>query len=119
MRRLLFFVLMFGFFISNAQIPSDSVFVAKNFWGYKFYQKDQRLNFNQLPYIMEGSSEAHTLITKARTNNTISSIIGGAGGFLIGWQLASAIIGGDPNWTLAGIGGGLIIVSIPIFSKSY
>lgn len=110
---------MLGFSSAYAQIPSDSVFVTKNFWGYKFYQKGQRLNFNQLPYIMEGSNDAYSLITKARTNNTISSIISGTGGFLIGWQLASAIIGGEPNWILAGVGGGLIIVSIPIFSKSH
>lgn len=37
---------------------------------------------------------------------------------LIGWPLGAAIAGGDPNWTLAAIGGGLVVVAIP-FSVAY
>ncbi len=112
-------IIFMGFISAKAQTPSDSVFVHKNFWGYKFYQKDARLNFNQLPYIMESDQEAYLLIKKARNINTISSIISGTGGFLIGWQLGTALFGGEVNWTMAAIGGGLIVVSIPIYSKSY
>jgi len=119
MRFYFLFLFAVSFNLSCAQSASDSIFVAKSFLGYKFYQKDTRLNFNQLPYIMEDNSEAYSLITKARGNNTISSILSGSGGFLIGWQLVTAIVGGDPNWTIAGIGGGLIAISIPIYSKSY
>ena len=111
---------LFGFvnFI-KAQNPSDSVFIQKKVFGYKFFQNDMRLNLNQLPYIMEENQEAYQLIRNARSNNTISSIISGTGVFLIGLQLANGIIGGEPNWTLAGIGAGLIVVSIPLYSKSY
>ncbi len=105
--------------VSKAQTPSDSIFIHKNFFGYNFYQTDTKLNFNQLPYIMEADLEAHQLIKKASSNNTISAIISGTGGFLIGWQLASALVGGEPNWIIAGVGGGLIVISIPINSKSY
>ena len=105
--------------VSKAQTPSDSIFIHKNFFRYNFYQTDTKLNFNQLPYIMEADLEAHQLIKKASSNNTISAIISGTGGFLIGWQLASALVGGEPNWIIAGVGGGLIVISIPINSKSY
>jgi len=104
---------------SKAQAPSDSMHVYKNFWGYKFYQGDERLNFNQLPQIMEGDQGAYYLIKKARNNSTIASIISGTGGFLIGWQLGTALFSGEPNWGLVAIGGGLIVISIPIYSKSY
>ena len=121
MKKLAVLVLMIFmcFASSEAQTPADSVFVHKNFWGYKFYQKDARLNFNQLPYIMEGDQEAYLLIKKARNFNTISSIISGTGGFLLGWQLATVLVGGEANWTMVAIGGGLIAVSIPIYSKSH
>ncbi len=116
----LFAITTFGFIgFSWGQTPSDSIFVAKSFWGYNFYQTDVRLNFNQLPYIMEENKEAHLLIKKARSNHTISSILSGAGGFLIGWQLGTALFGGEPNWAIAGVGGGLIVISIPLYSKSY
>ena len=119
MRVFKLIVLIYSISVCNAQTPSDSIFVAKSFLGYKFYQKDARLNINQLPYLMEENHEAYNQVVKARSTNTISAVLSGAGGFLAGWQLTTALIGGDPNWVLAGIGGGLIVISIPVFSKSY
>ena len=54
----------------------------------------------------------------AKSNYDIGTVFGFAGGFLVGWPLGTALGGGEPNWTLAGIGAGLIVVSIP-FSTSY
>ena len=120
MRIYVLFLLMFGgFYFSVAQSTTDSVYVAKSFLGYRFYQNDTRLNFNQLPYVMEENGEAYYVIKKAKSNYTISTIISGTGGFILGWQLASALFSGEPNWVLAGVGGGLIVISIPIYSKSY
>jgi hypothetical protein len=120
MKILIFAVIIFVGSVNllNAQSTSDSVYVYKSFLGYKYIQHDARLNFNQLPDILNENQEAYLLIKKARTNNIISSIISGTGGFLIGWQLGTALVGGDPNWTLAAVGGGLIVISIPIYSKS-
>jgi hypothetical protein len=118
--KILLIILFFGVVItSKAQTPSDSIFIQKNFFGYKFYQKDTRLNFNQLPYIMGGDQEAYRLVKKASSTNTIAAIISGTGGFLVGWQLVTALVGGDPNWAMAGAGVGLIVISIPISAKSY
>lgn len=105
--------------LTHAQSESDSVYIIKNFWGYKFYHQQERLNINQLPSLMEANPEALDKSVKAKNRYVLSSIVSGAGGFLIGLQLANTIIGGDPNWTMAAIGGGLVIVSIPIYSQSY
>lgn len=118
MRILVFLLLLGAASISKGQTPSDSIFVYKNFIGYKFYQKNVRLNFNQRPYIMEGDQTAHSQIKKVGNKNTISSILSGTGGFLIGLQLVTALVGGDANWTIVVIGGGLFVVFIPIYSKS-
>jgi hypothetical protein len=40
-----------------------------------------------------------------------------AGGFMVGWPIGTAIGGGDPEWAMAGIGAGLIVIAIPISSK--
>ena len=118
MRSGLFFLLLFNLSTAYAQVQSDSIFVAKGFLGYKFYYQDSRVNINTLPFLMESNREAFVLATKAKKNNLISTIISGTGGFLIGWQLGVAIVGGEPNWTTAAIGGGLIVISIPIISKA-
>jgi hypothetical protein len=36
---------------------------------------------------------------------------------MVGWPIGTAIAGGEPNWALAGIGAGLIVVSIPFSQK--
>jgi hypothetical protein len=36
---------------------------------------------------------------------------------MVGWPIGAAMAGGEPNWTMAGIGAGLIIISIPISLK--
>ncbi len=37
----------------------------------------------------------------------------------MGWQLATVLVGGDPKWELVAVGAGLILISVPIYSKSY
>jgi hypothetical protein len=107
-----------GFGVSYAQETADSIYVAKTFWGYKYYQGNYRINFNQLPVVMENNAEASLLIDKARSRHTFSAILSGAGGFLIGLQLANEIIGGEANWAMVAVGGGLIAISIPIKASS-
>ena len=118
MKYLAVILLAIGFLNANAQTTTDSIYVAKNFLGYKYFQNDMRLNFNQLPYVMSENSEAHYLIKKAKSKYTISTIMSGTGGFLVGWQLATALFGGDPDWALTGVGGALIVVSIPLNSRA-
>jgi hypothetical protein len=104
--------------ICLAQSPSDSIYYSKNFWGTKFYQENYRINFNQLPGLVGSDLEAAKLIKQARANKTGAAVIGGIGGFLLGWQLGTWIVGGEPNSVAAGVGGGLILVSIPFSSKA-
>jgi len=62
--------------------------------------------------------EAANLMRQARSNKTGAAVISGIGGFLLGWQLGTLIVGGEPNWAVAGGGGGLILLSIPFNSKA-
>ncbi|MFN4246647.1 MAG: hypothetical protein ACK4EY_02930 [Flavipsychrobacter sp.] len=43
-----------------------------------------------------------------------AQILGGIGGGLIGWPVGTYIGGGDPEWTLAAIGGGLVAIAVPL-----
>ena len=107
-----------GFGASYAQDAGDSIYVAKTFLGYKYYQSNFRINFNQLPSVMGNNADATMFIDKARNRHTFSAILSGAGGFLIGLQLANEIIGGDANWAMVAVGGGLIAISIPVKASS-
>ena len=90
--------------------------MEKVFGGYKFTQNEKQLSFGEVVNALNNNAEAYQLAKSAKSNYVLSQIISGAGGFLIGWPLGTALAGGKPNWTLAGIGAGLVVVSIPITS---
>lgn len=90
----------------------------KVFGGYKFSQNGEKMSFRDLERTMEANESAHQLINYARSRNMLASVISFAGGGLIGWPIGSYLGGGDPNWALAGIGIGLVVVSIPISSSA-
>jgi hypothetical protein len=110
-------LLVLSFNFSFGQIVTDSISVQKVFGGYNFYQGAKRLSINELKNAMKLNDQAYREMKSAQSANIFATIIGGVGGFMVGWPIGTAIGGGDPNWVMAGIGAGLIVVSIPISQK--
>lgn len=104
-------------FCSYGQHASDTIEIKKSL-GTVFRQNGKNLNTRQLLNITQSNTEAYKEMKIAKSNYDIGTAFGFAGGFLVGWPLGTAIAGGEPNWTLAGIGAGLIAVSIP-FTAAY
>ncbi len=96
------------------QTVTDSITMEKVFGGYQFYQGYKRLNMNQLVSTMKPNEQAYKQIKSAQSTYTVAMIFCYAGGFMVGWPIGTAIGGGEPNWAMAGIGAGLIVVAIPI-----
>lgn len=86
--------------------------------GVVFLQNGKKLTPKQLLEITKDNPEAYQAMKIAKSNYDIGSVFGFAGGFMVGYPLGSALAGGEPNWTIAGIGAGLILISIP-FSIKY
>jgi hypothetical protein len=115
----LFFLILFVSCSSvfYGQASTDSITMKKVFGGYQFYQADQRLSLTQLVEAMELNEKAFEEIKAAQSTYLLTTIVSGVGGFMVGWPLGTAVGGGEPNWALAGIGAGLILVSVPISQK--
>ncbi|WP_298342118.1 hypothetical protein [uncultured Algibacter sp.] len=112
-------ILSLAFIISSFSfINAQKIDVEKVFGGFKYTQNEELISIGDLVTIMENNTEALELIKKGRTNRSFAGVLGFAGGALIGWPIGTSIGGGDANWTLAGIGAGLVVVSIPVSSKS-
>lgn len=112
-------ILSLAFIISSFSfINAQKIDVEKVFGGFKYTQNEELISIGDLVTIMENNTEALELIKKGRTNRSFAGVLGFAGGALIGWPIGTSIGGGDANWTLAGIGAGLVAVSIPVSSKS-
>lgn len=96
----------------NAQ-QGGTIEIRKSFWGTTYRQNDRKLTPGELMETLKTNPAAYTEMKKARTNQTFSSIFSGVGGFMVGWPIGTAAGGGEANWTLAGIGAGLIVAAIP------
>lgn len=114
MKKIIFtflFAICTSFFAQSQQIEKEKVF-----GGYKYSVDGKIVSMKEMINLMESNTQAMALMKKAKSNTTLATILGGAGGALIGFPIGTAIGGGDANWTLAGVGAGLIIVAIPIAS---
>ena len=105
-------------FVTLTFCNAQKIEMEKVFGGYKYTQNGKQMKMGDLVNTMQSNANALEFIKKARTNNTFASILGGAGGALIGFPIGQSIGGGDANWTLAGVGAGLIVVAIPISSSA-
>jgi len=98
----------------NEPNATDSIQVTKRFLGYTYEQNGMRLNINDMYRIMRKNPTAYEYIKKARFNHTMTTALGGIGGFMIGFPVGVALAGGDPEWLMAAIGGGVILIAIPV-----
>lgn len=112
MKKLIFTLILcfIGFFNVNAQ----KIEVKKSFGTNMYMQDGKRLSITQLTSLMESNEKALSAIKKAKTNQIWGAVLGGAGGFLVGFPIGTAIGGGDAKWELAAVGAGLIVASIPL-----
>ncbi len=101
-----FFAILYG----NAQ----QIEVQKVFGGYIFSKEGKRLNMKNLMTTIQDNKEAYTLVKSARSKNTLAMILGGVGGFSVGYSLGRSLRGEKVNWALLGIGAGALGVGIPI-----
>lgn len=97
---------------------SQTIESKKVFGGYKYTQNGKELSMDELTTQLNTNEGSTQLIKKAKSQNTLASILGGAGGALFGYPVGTAIGGGEPNWVLAGVGAGIIAVAIPISASA-
>lgn len=117
MKKILLLLILLPIITCNgtlAQSLPQSIVVQKS----KFYQNDRLLKPAELQSIFANNPAAYEAMRKAKGNYDAASVIGFVGGFLVGWPIGTSIGGGDPNWALAGVGAGLVLLSIP-FASGY
>lgn len=114
MTRIFLFAFILFAVTTCAQTVNDSLWME----GSRIMNRDYEITPAAALDIMKSSPEACVEMRKAKANRTFSNVLGAAGGFLVGFSLGQMIGGGDPNWTMTAIGGGVILAGIP-FAVSY
>jgi len=100
-----------------AQNQPDSIEIRISA-GINYYQNGNKLSQKQLLTIMKTDNMAYSEMVTAKSNSDASVFLGATGGFLIGYQLGKQIAGGYPNKLWIGVGGVLMMVSIPFTIES-
>ena len=111
------FITLIGLLFLNISFGQE-IKMGMDLFGYKFEQNNRRLSWKELISETELNIEANLLIKKAKSQNTISSILAITGGGLIGVPIGQSTTNRKPNWILAYIGGGIVIIGIPISIKA-
>lgn len=101
--------------LALAQELADTVEVQRSF-SPVFRQDGRKLKPRDLLELTKSNPKAYEEMRIAKSNYDASQVFGFIGGFLVGWPLGTALGGGEPNWTLAAVGGGVILISLPFSS---
>lgn len=100
--------------LQKTRASSDSIDVIINFYGTRYYHHDKQLKQWQLRDVLRSNEQAYMHFNASKSPRAWATILSSAGGFLVGWPIGTAIAGGNPNWALAGVGAGLVAVSVPL-----
>ena len=112
--KYIFIIFFLGVF-SNAQAQNETKLrLQSNFFSNKFFKGDTLISVNQVLYEMAPNESVYKLMKSAKKDFVFAQILGATGGILIGWPIGTAVAGGEPNWILAGVGAGILAISIPI-----
>lgn len=96
---------------------SDTIRIEKKSGGERFFQNSKELKLQQLQKLLKTNEQAYKYLKSAKSSNTIATLFGYAGGFMMGWTLGTILGGEKPNFALLGVSIGLAGVSIP-FSQN-
>jgi hypothetical protein len=116
MTRLPFFIfIIYIFFVETSSAQKDSLGFYYNSFGIPKYQINYKPVSSKAFNLKLGLNEsALKKFNAGKKINLTSTIMQGAGGFLLGYNLADIMINKNKNYTAGAIGLGLIVVSLPI-----
>ncbi len=108
------FVLFAIFCFTALPGSAQELKMYKTFGGVVFQLDSTTISMKQTMGVLQKNPQAYQEFRKAKANQSAASIMGFAGGLLIGFPVGTAIAGGEPEWGLAAGGAALILGSIPL-----
>ena len=97
----------------KSQSVTDSIKIYKGAFGNIYLKDGKSLRGRALYKVLSENPETLPIITAAKNNNIYGNIFGGAGGFILGYQLGSSYSRTRPNWFALSSGAVLAALQIP------
>lgn len=111
-------ILTIIFLTSTFIVFAQKIEIKEVCCGYHYFQNEKKLTFKEMLSIIKIDNEAHQLMKSARSRNMVGGGIGFVSAIMLGGSIGKTISDGKPNWTVAGIGVGLNVVSLVLFSSA-
>lgn len=97
-----------------SQNTKDSIEIKNTFFGPAYKCNGKYLTPAKIRKIVRVNPEADKVMGFAGGYKMFSDVFSFAGGFLIGYPIGTHLVGREkPNWQLAVLGGGLVLIAIP------
>ncbi|MBN2662170.1 MAG: hypothetical protein JXR68_00855 [Bacteroidales bacterium] len=112
LKYIILIFIVFSAFLAESQ--TDTISYIKTINGYQFVYQDQELSLFKLSKIVKTCQDAKKEMNKAEFIWLSSYLFSYTGGYIVGYILGGALFGADINYELLAIGGGLVLVSIPL-----
>lgn len=118
---LLLAVCFLSFFSNDslAQKSGDQLTVKTGIFKNKYYKGVWNISQEKALGILSENGECYALANKGLKLQRTFRVMAGAGTAMVAFSAISAAADADPRWYIAGIGGGIILVSIPIYSSGH
>lgn len=91
----------------------DEIIVQKRGLAFTYYQNGRQLKNNELLHLLDNNPEAKKELKKAHRNMMPARALSYTGGLILAYPISAHIGGGVPSWSMAGIGAGLLFLSLP------
>ncbi len=114
-KRLIGVIFIFLIFFS-AQLfaqEQEKIEIVKLPLGTVFKFKSKVININEIIQITSSNPNSQKEMVIAKKNYSMMTLFSVIGGALIGWPIGTQLGGGEPQWELAGIGAGCVLIAIP------
>lgn len=99
-------------------LSAQKIETKKTHRNYHFFQNGNKLTINEMVKIMKNNKESYKLMKSARLENYFISGVGLTASVITGISLGDLIAGNKPNWTLIGIGSGLMMSDFIFYKKN-
>ncbi|MEI8085613.1 MAG: hypothetical protein WCG93_05280 [Paludibacter sp.] len=104
--------------IVTTALAIDTIQINKAAGGYKFMYKGENLTMDRLGFLSNKNATSAKYFSKAKGTMGFLQVMGFMGGGLIGYPIGTFLGGGKPNWSLAAVGCGILVISLPIVSSA-
>jgi hypothetical protein len=99
---------------------TDTIRIKRSFWGAGYYYKSKEpLTLSRVWKLTKTTDSGRHFVYKAKVENIIGNALGFAGGIIVGWQMSKYFYSVEPDWTIVGLGGGLVALSLPFNIASF